>query len=217
MPYQRAKVGLLLLAAGSATRMGEEKLLMRFGGKTPIAHCAAAFAACDTRFFSTVITVSANTRAAAEAAFPAAAVTAGGESRTASVRKGLAALKDVDVVVIHDAARCLVTPDVIDASVRCAIDHGSGVAAIPARDTVRFRGGVIDRNDVMLAQTPQTFVFEAIRAAYARGFEATDDAAHYAMAGNTVCFSPGSIRNQKLTTPDDIPFFEAFLGERTCE
>ncbi len=215
MQSHRTSVGLLLLAAGSATRMGEEKLLMRFGGKTPIAHCAAAFASCETRFDSTVVTVSESTRAAAEDAFPSATVIPGGASRTESVRKGLMAFSDVDVVVIHDAARCLVTPEVIDESVRCAILHGSGVAALPARDTVRLFEEVIDRENVTLAQTPQSFALCAIRAAYERGFFATDDAAHYAMAGNKVCFSKGSIRNQKLTTPDDIPFFEAFLGERT--
>ncbi|MDO5112600.1 MAG: IspD/TarI family cytidylyltransferase [Clostridia bacterium] len=215
MRSRRNKIGLLLLAAGSASRMGEEKLLMRFGGKTPIAHCAAAFASCETRFDAVAVTVSDSTRAEAESAFPAAVLVAGGESRTASVRNGLGVLADVDIVVIHDAARCLVTKEIIDASVQSAIEHGSGVAAIPARDTVRFCGEVIERENVMLAQTPQTFAFARIKAAYAHGFAATDDAAHYAMAGYDVCFSPGSIQNQKLTVPGDIPFFAAFLGERT--
>ncbi len=215
MPYRSSKVGLLLLAAGSASRMGEEKLLMRFGGKTPIAHCAAAFAGCDTQFAAVVVTVSPSTREEAASAFPSALLVSGGESRTASVRNGLAALAGVDVVVIHDAARCLVPKVVIDASVHSARAYGSGVAAISARDTVRLCGRVIQREDVLLAQTPQSFDFARIKEAYARGFAATDDAAHYAMAGYDVCFSLGAIQNQKLTMPEDIPFFSAFLGERT--
>ena len=101
------KVGLLLLAAGSASRMGEEKLMMRFGGKTPIAHCAAAFAACKTQFASIAVTASSATMAEAKTAFPGAQVIAGGESRSASVRFGLEALQNVDIVVIHDADEML--------------------------------------------------------------------------------------------------------------
>lgn len=212
------RVALVLLAAGASRRMGVDKLLLRIAGETPIARCAQIFAACGVGFCETVVTVSESTRAEAAKAFPEARLVRGGETRGDSVRRALAALTQADIVVIHDAARCMTPPEVIRASIQSAAACGSGVAAIRARDTVRYRGAVLERDEVLLAQTPQTFELKAIREAYARGCEATDDAAVYALAGHTPHFTPGSVRNQKLTLPEDIPLFEALCGkERLCE
>ncbi len=214
MDRRESKVALVLLAAGSASRMGEEKLLMRFGGKTPIAHCAAAIAACETRFCETVLTVSAATKEEAARSFPYAKLVRGGKTRGESVKNALFSIEEAQVVVIHDVARCLVTPSIIDESVRAAFLHGSGVAAIPARDTIWYAGETMDRSKALLAQTPQSFLFERIRAAYKDFSDATDDCGLYKAAGYEPFFCAGALQNQKLTFPEDIPFFAAILGEK---
>lgn len=218
MAARAERIALILLAAGSGRRMGCNKMLLSIAGKTPLALCAAAFARCETDFSPVVVAVSEQTRAEAARAFPEARLILGGERRAASVRRALDAVDTADIVVIHDAARCLVTPEVIEGSIDAAIAYGSGVAAVAARDTVRCGGEIISREEVLLAQTPQTFDLARIRDAYARlgDAEATDDAAIYALAGYTPHFCAGSLLNQKLTAPEDIPFFEA-LGRVLCE
>lgn len=198
--------------------MGRDKLLLTIAGKTPIAHCVEAINAAQTEFCQIVIAVSPETEEEARASAPGAVIVYGGQTRAESVRNALNAVANADFVAIHDAARCLVTPRIIDASVGTAIEHGSGIAAIGARDTVRFSGRVIERDKVVLAQTPQSFAFERIMRAYcgkAAG-EATDDCALYEKLGYEPYYSEGSLQNQKLTYPQDIPFFEAILGGNPC-
>ena len=124
---------------------------------------------------------------------------------------------EAGIAAIHDAARCLVPPAVIDAAVCGAREHGCGVAAIPMRDTVRdAKGTLLPRETLFLMQTPQAFDFARILAAYeaaeAGGFQATDDCAVYAAAGYALHFTEGSIMNQKLTYRQDLPFFRAACG-----
>ncbi len=195
--------------------MGEEKLLMRFGGKTPIAYCAEAISKCQTEFSQKIVAVSDSTRAEAKSAFLDAVIVDGGATRGLSVKYALDAVADADIVVIHDAARCMVTSAIIDQSVQSAMLYGCGVAAVMARDTIWYEGKTIERNKVMLAQTPQTFSFARIKKAYKNGESYTDDCSLYQAAGYTPYFSEGSLQNQKLTYPQDIPFFETVLGERT--
>lgn len=219
MEKSRIKAAFILLAAGSARRMGKEKLLLPLAGKTPVALCAAAIAQAQTEFTQIVVAVSPATEAEARGAFPQATLVNGGKTRVLSVKNALAAVKGADYVAIHDAARCLVTPRVIDASMDAAIAYGSGIAAIKARDTVRFDGTAIDREKVMLAQTPQSFALDRIMRAYgiADDDEATDDCTLYERAGYTPYFSEGELQNQKLTYPQDIGFFEAVIGGMKCE
>lgn len=217
MEQAKAEIAFILLAAGSARRMGREKLLIPLKGKTPLAHCAAALARCKTRFLKLVVAVGPATEAEAARLFPEAVLVRGGSTRTESVRNALNALDPARVraVAIHDAARCLVTPEIIDESIRTALLHGSGIAAIPARDALWRGTEILPREGVWLAQTPQSFDFARIYGAYARcGKAAADDAAVYAAAGYTPCFSKGAFINQKLTYPEDIPIFEALLGGR---
>lgn len=204
----------ILLAAGSARRMNEEKLLMRFGGKTPIEYCAEAIAGCKTAFSDIIVAVSPATKSEAERVFSNGKIIFGGSERSESVRNALSAIDNADIVVIHDAARCLVTPEIIDESVAAALCHGSGVAAVLARDTIWYDGSTIDRSKAMLAQTPQTFLFERIKRAYDNNVNFTDDCSMYKAAGYEPFFSAGGILNQKLTYQEDIPFFEAVLGAR---
>ncbi|MBR2156036.1 MAG: 2-C-methyl-D-erythritol 2,4-cyclodiphosphate synthase, partial [Clostridia bacterium] len=125
---------------------------------------------------------------------------------------------DCDIVAIHDGARCLVTSGIILDSVASAARYGSGVAAVPARDTMWKEGEILDRTAVMAAQTPQTFAFDKILAAYKKaaeeGYEATDDCALYQRMWGEARFSMGSIVNQKLTLESDMEMFTGLCAER---
>jgi 2-C-methyl-D-erythritol 4-phosphate cytidylyltransferase len=146
----------------------------------------------------------------------------GGEKRQDSVRLGLAALEsDCDVVVIHDAARPFITADVVDRSVAVAAEYGGALVAIPARDTIKQVNkekiviSTVPRQDLWLAQTPQTFRAEVIREAHLRahllGVTVTDDASLLEWAGGQVKIVPGDPRNFKITTPEDLQLAEALL------
>lgn len=149
-------------------------------------------------------------------------ITHGGEERQDSVRLGLAALEsDCDIVVIHDAARPFVAEEVVDRSIAVAAEYGGALVAIPARDTIKKVNeeqiviATVPRQDLWLAQTPQTFrvevVREAHRRAHALGVMMTDDAALLEWAGGQVKIVPGDTRNFKITTPEDLQLAEALL------
>lgn len=146
----------------------------------------------------------------------------GGEERQDSVRLGLAALDSTcDVVVIHDAARPFITAEIVERSVAVAGEYGGALVAIPARDTLKRVNqeqcvvATVPRQELWLAQTPQTFRVEAIREAHLRahalGVTATDDAALFEWAGGQVKIVPGEFRNFKITTPEDLQLAEAIL------
>ena len=155
----------------------------------------------------------------------------GGADRQESVRRGLAALpRETELVAIHDGARPLVTRGVLAASLESAGTRGSGVAAIPLKDTVKRAaadGRVLEtpeRASLRAVQTPQTFRYAEIRSAHERHAEdsarATDDAALLERDGMPVYLTEGSEENLKLTTPQDIALAERILerrGERAAQ
>ena len=138
----------------------------------------------------------------------------GGDTRQRSVAAGLAALPDdIDVVLVHDAARAL-TPAAQFAAVAAQVEPGIGVIpALAVVDTLkRVEGGAVvapvDRSGLVAAQTPQGFVRTELLAAYARAaaedLDYTDDAALFAAAGGAVRFVAGSDEALKITTPHDL-------------
>lgn len=152
----------------------------------------------------------------------------GGAERQDSVRLGLEALDaHCEIVVIHDAARPLVTARLIAQSIAVAAEHGGALAAVPVRDTLKrvaADGVVVEtvpRQQLWFAQTPQTFRVPLIREAHTRalaaGVRATDDAALVEWIGGTVRVVPGDPLNVKLTTPDDWRFAEAVLRQAEQE
>lgn len=142
----------------------------------------------------------------------------GGDTRSASVRNGLAAVPDdADVIVVHDAARpaagVALFRSVIDA-VRAGAD--AAIPGIPVTDTLkRVEGSTVvetlDRDALVVVQTPQAFTAAALRAAHASGEDATDDAALVERAGGRVVVVPGHVDNRKLTHPSDVVALEAVL------
>jgi 2-C-methyl-D-erythritol 4-phosphate cytidylyltransferase len=144
---------------------------------------------------------------ALDAAPPAQAVVAGGATRSASVRAGLAAVPaEADVIVVHDAARPVPVPEVW-ARVLAAVDAGADAAvpAVPVTDTLRAVGGAtVDRSRLVAVQTPQAFRAAALRAAHAGGAEGTDDASLVEARGGRVVVVDGDPANVKITTPVDL-------------
>ena len=159
---------------------------------------------------------------------------AGGETRSASVRAGLAAVPDsAAVICVHDAARPLASPEVYRRVVE-AVRNGADAAipAIPLSDTVKLidrraeealagdgASGVVvstpDRSRLVAVQTPQAFRAERLRAAHRDGGDATDDAALVEAAGGSVVVVSGDVRNRKITEPDDLEWARRELGAVT--
>ncbi len=136
---------------------------------------------------------------------PAASVTvAGGATRSASVRNGLAALPaEVTHVLVHDAARPVPVVDVWQRVLAALADGVEAVVpVVPVADTLReVDGATVDRARFVAVQTPQGFDVEVLRAAHARGGDATDDAALVELAGGKVSTVDGDPRNLKITEP----------------
>lgn len=141
-------------------------------------------------------------------------VVAGGRTRQDSVGLGLLALpEDVDVVVVHDAVRPLITRRLIDDVVRAAVESGAAICALPITETVkRVREGrveaTLDRSELWAAQTPQAFHAGLLREAHEKarrdGVDGTDDAMLVERLGHPVCVVMGLPANVKITTPEDL-------------
>jgi 2-C-methyl-D-erythritol 2,4-cyclodiphosphate synthase/2-C-methyl-D-erythritol 4-phosphate cytidylyltransferase len=154
------------------------------------------------------------------------AVVEGGARRQDSVANAFARIaRDTEVVVIHDAARPLVSDGLIRRTIDAAAEHGAAIAALPATDTVKradARRLIVDtlpRGEIFLAQTPQAFRAEVLRAALAlaaSGGDATDEAMLAERAGHHVRLVDGESKNLKITTAEDLDVAERLLGERAA-
>lgn len=158
------------------------------------------------------------------------ALRCGGSTRAESVFNGLQALLDQgtnpqDWVLVHDAARCLVTTPMVNALIdACQHDAVGGLLAIPLPDTLKAEADgrvttTVDRADKWLAQTPQMFrlgaLHAALKASAAQRFAGvTDEASAMEMAGHRPLLVPGSARNFKITYPDDFALAEAIFRSR---
>lgn len=157
---------------------------------------------------------------AAEA--PRLTVVAGGASRTASVRAAAEATPDdVEIVLVHDAVRPLVSGAIIDRCIARAAEGVGAVAAWPVADTIKEVDGdrrivdTPDRSRLWAAQTPQAFprglLLDACRRAEEEGVSATDDAALVERYGGTTAVVEGAPFNMKITHPEDLVVAEALL------
>jgi 2-C-methyl-D-erythritol 4-phosphate cytidylyltransferase len=203
-------VWTIVVAAGSGGRFGQPKQYQPLGDRRVLDWSLRAAAAASDGVVAVV-----PPEHAGEAEPLADVVVAGERSRSGSVRAGLAAVPDdAAVVVVHDGARPLATPDLF-ASVVDAVRQGRGAAAVPAVpviDTVRSRsGGSIDRSNLVMVQTPQAFVAPMLRAAHADAPQASDDATLVEAVGGTVALVQGAATNLKITYPTDLLLAEALL------
>ncbi|WP_294144206.1 2-C-methyl-D-erythritol 4-phosphate cytidylyltransferase [uncultured Selenomonas sp.] len=156
---------------------------------------------------------------------PDCRIVTGGEERQDSVWNGLQVVSpDADIVLVHDAARPLVTPAIIGRVIRAARRTGGAVAAVPVKDTIKVAGddgnvaSTPDRSTLWAVQTPQGFqkdlLVRANEQAIADGFRGTDDASLVERLGMPVELSLGSYENIKITTPGDLIIAESFWKAR---
>jgi 2-C-methyl-D-erythritol 4-phosphate cytidylyltransferase len=143
-----------------------------------------------------------------------------GPTRSASVRNVLAAAPEATVVVIHDAARPLVTAELVARCLEALNGVDGAIAAVPVSDTVHVASSDLliadspDRSTLWAAQTPQVFHADVLRRANDSNEEATDEASLVAAVGGVVRLVEGPSDNIKVTTPTDLRLAEALLRER---
>ena len=198
----------VVVAAGSGTRFGGDKQLADLSGMAVLARSVASASAVSA---GVVVVVSAGRRAEVSGVLSGLerveAIVDGGATRSESVRCGLAAVPDdVGVVLVHDGARPLATPDlfrrVVDAVLAGAV---AVVPGVPVTDSLRTADGrVMPRDGVIAVQTPQGFSAGRLRSAHAGGGEASDDATLVEAAGGAVMVVEGEASNLKITRPADL-------------
>ncbi len=260
-----ARAGAILLAAGRSLRMsgaglpGDEtpgdktsadktsvdktsidKTMLELAGLPVVAHALRAFVAADG-IETVVLVCGESNRAALESVAEehgggkVAAIVRGGARRQDSVAIGLAALPEVELVAVHDAARPLVTRAMIERGLALAAEHGAAAAAARVTDTIKsvehddsglderdgavFAAGTIDRSTLRAVQTPQTFRRDVLMRAHAEARahadtrrKATDDTMLVEAIGQRVVLYDAGGPNLKITTPDDVLVATALLA-----
>jgi len=225
-------VYLLIPAAGMGRRMGSErnKLLLTLLGKPILAWTLLAAEAADKISWIGIIGQPADQSdikailAELALSLPVQLIM-GGETRQESVYNGLQALPDgAERVLIHDGARCLATPQLLNRCAEALLDCSGFIAAVPVKDTIKVvdEVGVIqetpDRRQLWAAQTPQGFEVKLLKQCHDKGrdlgWEVTDDAALFERCGLPVRIVEGEETNLKVTTPVDLAIAEFILRQR---
>lgn len=217
----------LLVAGGKGLRFGSAmpKQFLGLNGKPVLLHTINAFVRYSSRIQIVLvlpepeIAVWGKLALAHKLDHPLT-IAKGGESRFQSVRNGLAVIPDDAIVAIHDGVRPLVTAAVIRDSFTLARIHGSAVASVPLKESLRMVHGPenketesVDRSLYRLIQTPQTFQSSIIRKAYTIDEDPslTDDASVAERAGFPIHLFEGRYDNIKITTAEDLLIAEALM------
>ena len=217
-------VSAIIAAGGRGLRFGgaEPKQLLSLGGEPILKRSVDAYLNCD--LVSDVVVALPADLARRPPVYlqhrsKPVTIVDGGERRRDSVANGFARTPEhADIIVIHDAARPLVSDAVIRRTIAAAAESGAAIAALQARDTVKRVGdrdaitATLPRDDIYLAQTPQAFRASVLRDALRLGADATDEAMLAEQAGYVVRVVEGDPRNLKITTPDDLTMAEQFVA-----
>ena len=222
--------GAVIVAAGSAERMGFDKLTCMLDGKPVLARAVQAFE--DSPLICEIVIVTRSDRIEEIAELcreyhfeKVSAVVSGGKTRTESAFAGVMALKkDPKLVAVHDGARPLVSQELIERCIMRASVQYAAVPVMPSTDTLRAvneKGvlvGTYDRDAVVRIQTPQVFLSDilkgALSSAVEKGLSFTDDAAAVERMGVALQSVEGEADNIKLTVPQDITMAEGILQRR---
>jgi len=220
----RGDVAVLVPAAGAGLRLGPggPKALRLLAGEPLLVHAIRRVAAAPSVRIIVVAAPAADVAAVRDLLAPVAPVTvvAGGVERQESVALALAAVPaEVAIVLVHDAARALTPPQLIE-SVAAAVrsGHAAVIPVLPVVDTIKEVGpdgsvlGTVDRSVLRSVQTPQGFRHEVLAAVHAAATDPlTDDAGLVEKAGLPVTCVPGSELAMKITRPLDLVLAEALL------
>lgn len=231
------RIAAILPAAGLGTRMGEHKpkQFLELDGMPLVIFTLRRLAACAEISEFLIATLAEEKdaltkRLTEEKLDRPVRVVVGGGTRQESVGKALAEIsRDVEIVLVHDAVRPLITREQTERAVAAAREHGAAIVGIPALDTVKevkrtsVPGDValitatIPRERIVLAQTPQVFRAQLLRDAYelaARdGITASDEAGLVERLGQDVYVVAGSARNLKVTRPGDMELARFYLEQ----
>ena len=223
----RGRVGAVIVAAGQSQRMsGVDKVFAELGGVPLLARVLDTFQECSAIDEIVLVLGEENLERGRELVSShgwskVTMICPGGERRQDSVKKGLQRLGDCRWVVIHDGARPLVAPDLIERGLAEARESGSAVAAVPVKDTIKrvSRDGWVketpERDSLWTIQTPQVFLFDLIFQAHEEIAEdVSDDATMVERLGHRVRIYRGSYENIKVTTPEDLALAEIILKEK---
>lgn len=222
-------VGVIVVAAGRGLRLGGEvpKQFLTLGGAPVLLHALRPFTS-HPEVAQVVVVLSAGDLSSppawlADLVGDVVTLVAGGAERADSVRAGLTALRDeCTVVLVHDGARPFPTREMIDGGIAAARHGHAAVPAVPVADTLKRANdygqilGTVSREGLWRAQTPQAFPRTLLQRAHdagrTAGVPATDDAMLVELLGERVDLIPGSPRNLKITTADDVTLAEWYLG-----
>lgn len=216
-------------AAGRSNRMGEDKILLPLG-EVPVLIRTLRILEASSYITEVIVSTQEDLIVPVAQLCKDAALTkvrkvvVGGENRTASVLAGLReADPNTELVAIHDAARPLLTQEILEETILKAAQCGAAAPAVPVKDTIKKAAhGVVtatpDRSELFAVQTPQVFehdlILVALEKAEMDGAELTDDCGAVERLGMSVCLTVGSYENIKLTTPSDIAVAVAILEGR---
>lgn len=228
------KIAAIVLAAGAGKRMNSavHKQYMLLEGKPVLYYALKAFE--ESEVTEIILVVGAGEEEYCRTEIiekygigKVRAVVQGGRERYHSVYAGLNAAQGADYVLIHDGARPLVTADIIKRSIECVRTGQSCVVGMPVKDTIKildndgFAKETPDRRTLWQMQTPQTFPYQLIKAAYAKiiaedDSTVTDDAMVLEKAaGQRVKVIEGGYQNLKITTPEDLLVASAYLKSKS--
>lgn len=220
----------IVVAGGKGVRFGGDrpKQFLEVNGSPIIIHTLRQFERCR-EIGSVIVVLPAEETAGFQSLIEKFAlqkvtrVVAGGATRAQSVKQGLAAIEDADVVAVHDAVRPLVTPDEIDSVVKAANESSAAILVARVSDTIKdVRSdrvvNTLPRVNLRRALTPQCFRIDVLKQAYeqlekleAAGIEVTDDSFLVERLGVEVTTIEGNARNIKITRQEDLVFAEGFL------
>ncbi len=208
------KVGVIIAAAGSGSRMGGGilKQHIRMDGTPMAVKAAKVFLRCGEVDY--LIYVGEENARVPEALFGPTSkrilFACGGARRQDSVSNGLKGLpEDTDIVLIHDGARPFVTPEVVRRVLSGVLETGAAVPCVPPVATIRTREATLDRSALYEVQTPQGFRRDLLEQGFSRagakGLTVTDEASLMELIGVKVALVEGSYGNRKVTTQEDLP------------
>lgn len=221
---QDSKTSAVIVAAGSSSRMGQNKLLMEIMGIPVLVHTLRAFDTCN--MINEIILV------CREEDIPeytrlityfniekVKKVIVGGDTRSKSVLNGVLEVSN-PFVAIHDGARPLIQDDIICDTINTAFKTNAAAPAVLSKDSIKtVQNGMlvsnVDRESVALVQTPQVFDTDLIKGALTKAldFNITDDVSAVELLGVSAAMTQGSYHNIKITTPEDILFAQSIWSE----
>ena len=217
----------IIVAGGTGQRMGTAlpKQFLAIEGKSILLHTIGQFVTAYTDI-NFIIVLPADYIQDGKALITSSGLSqsfqfvAGGDTRFQSVKNGLAQADPASVVFVHDAVRCLLTPDLIQRCYQQAVEKGSAIPAVSSTDTIRILEGnqhhVVDRANVMMIQTPQTFNAALLKKAFEQAYQPsfTDEANVLEASGKEVYLIEGEHENIKITRPLDLAIANYILAKR---